>query len=419
MISAQLDLGLRIKTHKEVARRRFRDEQHYAQFASRVKQGALPCWNQDEPPDEYITTLMRKVCELMDEVMPVATPRQPWITQRTWDLMCLLNKYRRLLSALVRDDRSCARTIAVEILHHSGEPFYPIGAVDATQGCQSAIGSLGRCVKRFLRQDRRQWIDGMCRQLRAHGDSHDSRALHRTVRQICRSNSGRAGRRMLAPDGSIAVDKGKLDMGWHDHWRKHFNARPSYPIDFEDRAVLVADEPITDIHPGMTVQDELPSDMDMSPGQVLQVIRRMHPYRANPDSVPSEVWRVIADIVAEPLSAHFTELITRRVIPRAYAGCRIVGVWKRKGNPLSPGSYRPVALMKTEAKLMSRMILLQLTKTLAAHASQFGSGDCVGVIFPQMVIRQLAALAAEEGLASCTLFVDIVAAFDRVLLPLL
>eukprot|EP00971_Amphidinium_carterae_P271605 5389359-Amphidinium_carterae.2 len=86
---------------------------------------------------------------------------------------------------------------------------------------------------------------------------------------------------------------------------------------------------------------------------------------------------------------------------------------------MSASNYRPVALMKTEAKLMSRMILMQLTKTLATHASQFGSGDCVGVIYPQMVIRQMAASAASNGLASCTLFVDIVAAFDRVLLPLL
>eukprot|EP00971_Amphidinium_carterae_P136597 2706491-Amphidinium_carterae.3 len=147
----------------------------------------------------------------------------------------------------------------------------------------------------------------------------------------------------------------------------------SHPTDFEDRTTLVADEMITDIHPGMAVTDELPPGMDMSSAQVLQVIRRMHPYRATPDSVPSEVWRCIAESVAEPLSCYFTELITQRTIPRSYAGCRVVGVWKRKGNPMSTCNYRPVALMKTEAKLMSRMILIQLTKTLSTHSSQFGS----------------------------------------------
>eukprot|EP00971_Amphidinium_carterae_P349659 6491138-Amphidinium_carterae.1 len=407
MVSVQFELGLKVNGPRQAAAiRRFRTEGHYAQFVSRVRAGSLPLWNLAEPAEVYITELMQKVCDLIEETAPVAAPRQPWISQCSWDLMCLLNKYRRLLGALVRGERLLA-------------PFYPTEATEAIQGCREAIASIGKRIKRCLRADRRSWIDSKCQQLRLYGDSHDSRSLHRTVRQLCKSGASRAGRRMLAPDGSIAVDKTRLDGVWQDHWREHFNAMSSYPTDFEDRLTLVADEPITDVHPGMSVVDELPSGMDMSPGQVLQVIRRMHLYRATPDMVPSEVWRVIADLVAEPLSTFFSELVTRRVIPRSYAGCRIVGVWKRKGNPMSASNYRPVALMKTEAKLMSRMILMQLTKTLATHASQFGSGDCVGVIYPQMVIRQMAASAASNGLASCTLFVDIVAAFDRVLLPLL
>eukprot|EP00971_Amphidinium_carterae_P229084 4544181-Amphidinium_carterae.1 len=78
-----------------------------------------------------------------------------------------------------------------------------------------------------------------------------------------------------------------------------------------------------------------------------------------------------------------------------------------------PPHRRAIALMKVEAKIMSRQVLTQLKKTLKHHAGQFGSGLYAGTSFPQSVVTQLAAIAKERELASGTLFVDICGAFDR------
>eukprot|EP00971_Amphidinium_carterae_P136596 2706491-Amphidinium_carterae.2 len=188
MVSARFELGLVLKPPKrEGALCRFKDEAHFAQFAARVRQGGLPTWSPQTPPGEYLTALMGEVRNIMLATTPIASPRQPWVAQRTWEFLCLLNKYRRLLGALVRDEPDGARRIASEVLHHTGESFYPVEETDAVSGCHAAIAALGRVTKRLLREDRRTWIDTMCQRLRSYGDSHDMRALHRTVRQLCRS----------------------------------------------------------------------------------------------------------------------------------------------------------------------------------------------------------------------------------------
>eukprot|EP00971_Amphidinium_carterae_P180966 3590313-Amphidinium_carterae.1 len=145
----------------------------------------------------------------------------------------------------------------------------------------------------------------------------------------------------------------------------------------------------------------------------------MHPRKAAPDLVPAETWKFVSHLVAEPLAHLFTDFCRRRCVPLAYAGSKVVAVYKRKGCPHSAASFRPISLMKVEAKLFSRLILEQLAKTLSHHAGQFGSGLNAGTGLPQLVVRQLAAIAHDRNLAHATLFVDIKAAFDRVLRPLL
>eukprot|EP00971_Amphidinium_carterae_P030490 599750-Amphidinium_carterae.1 len=56
---------------------------------------------------------------------------------------------------------------------------------------------------------------------------------------------------------------------------------------------------------------------------------------------------------------------------------------------------------------------------LKYNASQYGSGHRAGVMYPQVSVLQAAAVARHQHLASATIFVDVIGAFDAVPLPLL
>eukprot|EP00971_Amphidinium_carterae_P174632 3461760-Amphidinium_carterae.1 len=47
--------------------------------------------------------------------------------------------------------------------------------------------------------------------------------------------------------------------------------------------------------------------------------------------------------------------VRKGAVPQSYAGARLVPVYKKKGSPLRCSSYRPVALLMLEAKLLARL----------------------------------------------------------------
>eukprot|EP00971_Amphidinium_carterae_P088920 1759803-Amphidinium_carterae.1 len=93
--------------------------------------------------------------------------------------------------------------------------------------------------------------------------------------------------------------------------------------------------------------------------------------------------------------------------------------WKKKGSAFSCDSFRPVALLTLEAKLLAKLCLDRLAPRLAYHCSQFGSGARPGVMYPQASVLQAAAYARTLAMPSATIFVDVIGAFDAVPLPLL
>eukprot|EP00971_Amphidinium_carterae_P027746 547073-Amphidinium_carterae.1 len=146
---------------------------------------------------------MKELHACIAETKPSRTPRKPWISQRTWSCMELLNKYRKLLSALHRGDSAALSRLAAAIVHHDGERFFPAEESDAIAGCTSAIKSLGAIKKRLIKTDRKVWLQGLCERVQGRADSHDLHNFHKTIRQLCRSVKSRKGLRLIDDDGVL------------------------------------------------------------------------------------------------------------------------------------------------------------------------------------------------------------------------
>eukprot|EP00971_Amphidinium_carterae_P341124 6479771-Amphidinium_carterae.1 len=394
MVTLTLECGVVVKPAVQPKKCSFVSDEHFDLFAQRMQSHPPAPWDGSSPPAQYVSHLMQEMQVCIAETKPSRTPRKPWISQRTWSCMELLNKYRKLLSALHRGDSAALSQLAAAIVHHDGEKFFPADESDAIAGCISAIKSLGAIKKRLIKADRKVWLQGLCERVQGRADSHDLHNFHKTIRQLCRSAKTRKGLRLMDDDGVLVDDADKVDHMWHCYWRHHFSAADVTPASFSDRDTRVFDEGLDGMQPTLYPLDDV--DEDITEQQILQVIKRLQSRRASPDPVPARAWKVFAPLVASPLASLFTDFKQSRSVPLSYAGSQVVGVFKRKGSPYLMSNFRPVSLMMVEAKLFSRLLLEMLQKRLSQHRAQFGSGDSTGTVFPQLVIRQAASAARKD-----------------------
>eukprot|EP00971_Amphidinium_carterae_P173826 3445582-Amphidinium_carterae.1 len=396
---------------------RFRSLSHHDAFADAVGKGVLGSWDGICPPEVYLTRLVDQAADFMETLQPGAeSPRSPWISATTWNYLLLLNKYRRLSSALQRADEAYMDKLASSIIFHEGHKFFPSEETNAYDGCKVAIKVLSTTTRRMLRRDRRMWFKNACDSLPRDADSGriSPNDLHEVVKKLCGKKGQRPGSRLRKPDGTIAIDKATVASLWMQHWKKHFQADEVEVVDFEDRTAWLRDLDETD--------GDLPLSDDAyqyTADRVLHVLMRQPKHKATPDLIPAEAWRMIAPQAAEALAQLFTRLHLEKAVPKSFAGARIVGVWKKKGCMMTPSQFRPISLMKFEAKLWSKLLLLQMIGTLRHHRGQYGSGATVGVVYPQLIIHQVTAFAQTRRAPSATIFIDVSAAFDSVLKPYL
>eukprot|EP00971_Amphidinium_carterae_P102628 2031534-Amphidinium_carterae.2 len=371
-----LDMGVKATLQPGTTRRpvRFADSSHQEEFAKAVKAGVLGSLDGVSTPQSYLTKLVDQAADFMVTTRPQGNrPRNPWISEATWSYMLLLNKYRRPKSAMYRGDRMYASLLADSIINHEGGRYFPIGHEDAIDAVEEAIRVLRQATRRMLKADRRKWFHDACEAIPSNVDT--SRVspihLHKAVKRLCSDKLSRPGSRLRRSDGSIAVSPDEVSKLWMTHWKSHFNGIEVEVADFEDRTTLLFDDPS-----GAAAHSEPDSDVYVySADQILRTIKQQPQHKVTPDAIPAEAWHIIAPQAAEPLAKYFTELQRCVAVPRSFAGARIVGVWKKKGDQMTVTQYRPISLMKFEAKLWSKLILGQLTARLRHHRGQYGSGS--------------------------------------------
>eukprot|EP00971_Amphidinium_carterae_P343276 6482933-Amphidinium_carterae.1 len=210
-----LECGVVIKPTVQPKKCTFISDEHYDQFVQEMQNHPPAAWDGSSPPAQYVSHLMEELRTRIAATKPSRTPRKPWISPRTWSCMELLNKYRKLLSALHRGDSAALSQLAEAIVHHDGEKFFPAEESDAIAGCVSAIKSLSAVKKRLIKSDRKVWLQGLCEQVQGRADSHDLHNFHKTVRQLCRSVKGKSGLRLMDDDGVLVDDTAKVDHMWH------------------------------------------------------------------------------------------------------------------------------------------------------------------------------------------------------------
>eukprot|EP00971_Amphidinium_carterae_P335658 6471629-Amphidinium_carterae.5 len=398
----------------------FHNEQHIVDAVAKVN-SALQPWDSQCEAGKYISRALDVAAESILATAPKTSPvRQPWISKKSWDHMQVLNEWRKLQHALKRGD---AR-LSARLLERLAPQLPPCacGCPPSQCSCTCAnplwervckkVHSLKAENKKNLRADRKHWFNTLADEADSHEKDRRPRELHRVVRRMSKLPQAR-GTRVQDENGTVVSEKASVAGIWLQYWLNHFGARMCKPSPFNERVIFTEEK---DCH---LSYDDGADELAFTEEEVLATLKRMQKWKATADKVPASALIAIAPLLAKPLCSLFNSCLRRGAVPMAYAGARLVPVYKKKGPTMSCSSFRPVALMMLEAKLLARLCLQKLTSRLQYHSMQFGSGYKCGVCYPQVIVQQFAALARASNVPSATIFVDIKSAFDAVPLPFL
>ncbi|MFM7979433.1 MAG: reverse transcriptase domain-containing protein, partial [Candidatus Fonsibacter sp.] len=92
-------------------------------------------------------------------------------------------------------------------------------------------------------------------------------------------------------------------------------------------------------------------------GELASVIARMRRHRAaGPDGIPAELWKWLDDGNRAILLDLVNSVLFTGRIPTEWARAEVVEIYKGKGDPKDPSSYRPISLLSTAYKLLAALL---------------------------------------------------------------
>jgi hypothetical protein len=105
-----------------------------------------------------------------------------------------------------------------------------------------------------------------------------------------------------------------------------------------------------------------------------------------------------------------------KTFPAAFDIAELIPLWKKKGSPDDPATYRGVSILAVVGKVFARILAHRLTPHLESqmHDMQCGFRPDRGVVDQIFVLQQVVRQCRRQGLPAYAAFVDIEKAYDCV-----
>ncbi|GMF60821.1 unnamed protein product [Phytophthora fragariaefolia] len=113
-------------------------------------------------------------------------------------------------------------------------------------------------------------------------------------------------------------------------------------------------------------------------GTVAEALRACKPSKAcGPDRLANDWYRDYSDLLVPDLTRLYRLWYTEQVFLEAFLQATIFCL-KKSGAGSNPCNYRPLALLNTDYKILTRLLTTQLRRTLACRVSKFQNGFVPG-----------------------------------------
>eukprot|EP00923_Selenidium_pygospionis_P046524 GHVN01080361.1.p1 GENE.GHVN01080361.1~~GHVN01080361.1.p1 ORF type:complete len:507 (-),score=31.64 GHVN01080361.1:70-1422(-) len=182
--------------------------------------------------------------------------------------------------------------------------------------------------------------------------------------------------------------------------------------------------PITHCNEDMSVlpPPALTSIPLLVPDRVKALIGSLKPKTSSgPDGIPPLMVKRIADALAEPLCLFYNASILHTYVPPDWKRSDVTPVFKDKGSPSHPSSYRLISLCSVFSKMIERhvydLLLAYLERTSRLNLQQHGCRWGVSTVTNLLLAIDAAFRAKDNSLSFEGTFLDFAKAFDKVSHP--
>jgi exonuclease III len=352
-----------------------------------------------------LVAIMKEWVEVQASFAPLSDPHAllVWWPKFKQGLAALAHRLNRVARGLSR--QQCALQIQAKSLLQAAERSFDGAPSDAALGAVLAARmnyvAAGRpACEDAARRDRYEWL---------HAGERASPLITRLTQPPLMSRSivalrSRDGGLLTAPHAmaeAMAATHAAISA-------------PSNIDDSEQRAVLDAVAAIAKRFPA-----EAASSMgvaDISAEELGAALQSVPSGRSpGPDGLPSEIYKRFRRQMLPLLTSVFSAIGKLGHVPAGFLLGAISPIYKRNDVTL-PANYRPIALLNTDYRLLSRVLVARIGQPMAQvvgmEQSAFLPGRCIGdsVLF----LQSLPALLARQGASAVMAFLDFEKAYDTV-----
>ena len=186
--------------------------------------------------------------------------------------------------------------------------------------------------------------------------------------------------RISGPDSPTTSDPEGMRAAIHSFYSDLYANQPSHKNDLNQLLEHCQDR--------VTQEDYATLSAPFSTEQISKAISALSPWKApGPDGIPAIFYRKLADHVAPALTHMFNNMLKGDRLPAEFKS-GITTLLMKKGDPSDPANRRPITLLNTDYKILSRALTNRLLPVIPKLVSPYQTGFVPG----RYIIHNVAAV---------------------------
>ena len=103
--------------------------------------------------------------------------------------------------------------------------------------------------------------------------------------------------------------------------------------------------------------------------EVLKILNSLDPNKSTgPDNLPVKFLKLIALLIAKPLSQLFNKSLSQGIYPNEFKKANVKPIFKSKGSPSDPTCYRPISILSAISKVFEKIVYKNIYQHITDHS---------------------------------------------------
>ena len=258
-----------------------------------------------------------------------------------------------------------------------------------------------REVKRSVRKDKQDWLDGLAQEAEDSMQSGNLKGVYSTTKKLCNQQTRKMDS-VKNKEGRLLTTESEVEQRWKEHFNEVLNRpEPELPADIPEECLFevldITEEPLS--------QEEIISTLkDLKSGKA-----------AGFDGITPEVLKADTSTTAKILEGVLKKIWEDEAVPEDWKVGIIIKIPK-KGDLTQCGNWRGITLLSMVGKVLGRSIIKRLRDDIdrRLRKEQSGFRRNRGTTEPIFILRNIVEQSLEWNATLYLVFIDYEKAFDSI-----